>query len=91
MKLDARFGATNATVVDLDRPDRSKAGFAVLAEFPREIYDDGKLAHVMAAAPQLLDALRVLGNAIPVGSITVHHIAAARAAIALAEGRTDAP
>lgn len=55
-RLEARFGASTASVVDLALPTKTRAGYHVIAEFSREQYD-ARLAFAIAAAPELLEAL----------------------------------
>lgn len=96
-QLDARFGAVVATVVDLARPTKSRAGYTVIASFERDLYRDGALAHEMAAAPNLLKALNetlALAEALRSdrrqggSTLEIEVLDRARAAIAKAEGRS---
>ena len=76
-RLEARFGASTASVVDLALPTKTRAGYHVIAEFSREQYD-ARLAFAIAAAPELLEALSddsTIAKFIAKRGEGVHHIA----------------
>lgn len=92
-QLAARFSGTTASVVDLSRPNKTRVGYEVLADFSRDEYD-ANLAYQLAAAPELLSAARAISHEAGVLTtdedqpvlISSDNIRALRAAIAYAEG-----
>lgn len=56
-------------------------------EVVAQVYDKAANARLIAAAPDLLDALRTIEAAFAFGGLTADHVEAISAAIAKAEGR----